>query len=233
MFNTAIILVMYEFNGWIIAGIAVFWVGMCFFPAIWRSSITHVVTLFHEAGHAIIGLLVGRGVHHIKIQRDTSGETMDGGRRAWLPFGHILALLAGYPFPILMGAFLLGALNTPFLPTALWVMTAIGIFTLLFIRNFFGLLITVLWITIMALIATINPHSNNIFIPLLAILLIVGGCRDLFGLIKMYFQGESGDTDLGILQAATLIPKTLSLLAIIGISGWGGWMMFIVISQIA
>lgn len=223
---------MYQFNGWFIAGIAVFWVGMCFFPAIWRYSITHVITLFHEAGHAIIGLLVGRGVHHIKIRRDASGETMDNGQRAWIPFGRMLALLAGYPFPILMGAFLLGALNTPFLATALWVLTAIGIFTLLFIRNFFGLLITVAWITIMGLIATINPHSNNIFILIIALFLIVGGFRDLFGLIKMYFQGESGDTDLGILQAATLIPKTLSLLMLIGISLWGGWMMFATISQI-
>ena len=48
-------------------------------PPLW-SVTRHVVTLVHEAGHAIVALLTGRRLNGIRLHSDTSGLTVSSGK---------------------------------------------------------------------------------------------------------------------------------------------------------
>lgn len=72
--------------------------------------VRHLVTLVHEAGHALVAALAGRRLTGIRLHSDTSGVTVSRGR----PHGPgmVATVLAGYPAPALVGlggALVLGA----------------------------------------------------------------------------------------------------------------------------
>ena len=48
-------------------------------PPVWHFS-RHVVTLVHEAGHAMVALLTGRRLNAVRLHSDTSGHTISSGR---------------------------------------------------------------------------------------------------------------------------------------------------------
>lgn len=67
-------------------------------------------TLVHEAGHAVVGILVGRRFHGFTVAKDLSGAAVTSGRERGL--GRILTTWSGYPAPAALGAGLVvAALN--------------------------------------------------------------------------------------------------------------------------
>lgn len=60
-----------------------------------------VVTIVHEAGHAIVALAVGQRRVRVRLYRDTAGETVSAGKVDGL--GVALTAAAGYPAPPLAG----------------------------------------------------------------------------------------------------------------------------------
>lgn len=101
-----------------------------------------LVTVAHEAGHAIVALLVGRRLTGIRLHSDTSGLTVSRGRPRGP--GMVATLLAGYPAPALLGlgAAVLLASGRAVLVIALVVAVLAGM--LVMIRNLFGLLVIVI-----------------------------------------------------------------------------------------
>lgn len=187
-------------------------------PHTWKWVMTHFVTLAHESGHAIMGILTFGRVGHIKINFDRSGETVTSRGLRILPIGACLSLLSGYPFPILLGAFMIAASQTTWHMAAFWIVAAIGGMCAVFIRNFFGFFVVAIWAAFFAHLAINNPSYAMTAFVAAAIFLIVGGLRDVFGLIRMYFRKQTGETDLGILKGHTRIPEGIWLLMITGIS---------------
>lgn len=97
----------------------------------------HLVTLVHEAGHALVAALVGRRLTGIRLHSDTSGVTVTRGRPRGP--GMIATVLAGYPAPAvvgLAGAFLLGA---GYAAGLLWTLVLTCALVLLLVRNLYGL----------------------------------------------------------------------------------------------
>jgi hypothetical protein len=119
-------------------------------PAGYRL-VRHLVTLVHEAGHALVARLVGRRVRGIRLHSDTSGLTLSRGR-ATGP-GMVAMLLAGYPAPAVVGV--LGALllRSGYAAGLLWALVLAGAFMLLLVRNLYGL-----WVVLVtsALVATLS-----------------------------------------------------------------------------
>ncbi|HHV22693.1 MAG TPA: M50 family metallopeptidase [Propionibacterium sp.] len=101
-----------------------------------------VVTVAHEAGHAVVALLTGRRLTGIRLHSDTSGLTVSRGRPRGP--GMIATVLAGYPAPGLVGfgAALLLASGRAVLMIALLVVVLAAM--LVMIRNLFGLLVLVI-----------------------------------------------------------------------------------------
>lgn len=61
-----------------------------------------LVTIVHEAGHAAVGILVGRRFHGFVVGRDLSGHAVTSGKTRGA--GLVLTTWAGYPAPALLGA---------------------------------------------------------------------------------------------------------------------------------
>lgn len=192
--------------------------ALVFIPQTWKWIMTHFVTLAHESGHAIMGMLTFGRVGHIKINFDRSGETVTSRGVRLLPIGACLSLLAGYPFPVLLGSFMIAASQTTWYMVSFWVVAAIGGMCAVFVRNIFGFLIVAIWAAFFAYLALGNPPYAMAAFVAAAMFLILGGVKDVVGLIRMYFRKATGDTDLGILKGHTRIPEGIWLVMITGIS---------------
>src|SRR5690625_386662 len=86
-------------ESWVIA-IGIVALVLTWSPTGYRVA-RHLATLLHEAGHALIGILVGRKLSGIRLHSDTSGLTLSRGKPTGP--GMVFTLLAGYPAPAVVG----------------------------------------------------------------------------------------------------------------------------------
>ncbi len=107
------------------------------FSPIGYGVVRHLLTLIHEAGHALIAVLTGRRLSGIRLHSDTSGLTVTKGRPRGL--GMVLTALAGYPAPAVVALAGAVALHQGYAATLLWGLVGLSALMLLMIRNFFGL----------------------------------------------------------------------------------------------
>ena len=99
--------------------------------------VRHLVTLVHEAGHALVATLAGRRLSGIRLHSDTSGLTLSRGRPRGP--GMVAMLAAGYPAPALVGlggAFLV---SRGYAAGWLWALVLTCAVMLLLVRNLYGL----------------------------------------------------------------------------------------------
>ena len=182
---------------------------------LWKPSakiFKYLTTLFHEVGHACVALLLGGHIQHIKIQPNGSGVTSTA-HAITLKYKivRILELLAGYSFPVNTGVVLLGLGIIGVDP--LFMLVFVGLvagFTLLFIRNFFGLLVVFSY----AVIAFAGYFFRDVIpvnytISFLAFILIFGGIKDIQNVTKMTFSNQNDKNDFHFLRDETLIPARI------------------------
>ena len=119
-------------------------------PSAWRQT-SHLVTLVHEAGHAFVAVLTGRRLRAIKLHSDTSGLTVTKGRTRGITM--IATAAAGYLAPSVFGLIIVALIAYDRTLWSLYIaLVGLG-FLLLWIRNWFGLLLILLAGSITWLIA--------------------------------------------------------------------------------
>lgn len=101
----------------------------------------HLVTVVHEAAHAVVALLVGRRLSGITLHRDTSGVTVSRGRPRGP--GMVATLAAGYPAPALLGLAGAAVLGAGHAAAWLWVLVGLCVAMLPLVRNGYGALVVV------------------------------------------------------------------------------------------
>ena len=104
---------------------------------IWRITRT-VVTIVHEAGHALVAVLTGRRLTGIRLHSDTSGVTLSVGRPTGP--GMVATTAAGYPTPSLVGLLGVVLLAAEQVTIMLWASTAVLLAMLVMVRNAYGAL---------------------------------------------------------------------------------------------
>lgn len=100
-------------DAWALALCGLLALALCLPRRTWRWF-GLVVTVVHELGHGLAGLIVGRRVMTIRIEADHSGVTHSfgtGPSAAWSTFW-------GYPFPAVVGAVWAGAVGLGHWPLA-------------------------------------------------------------------------------------------------------------------
>ncbi|WP_290514773.1 M50 family metallopeptidase, partial [Aeromicrobium sp.] len=107
-------------------------------PPVW-SATRHLVTLVHEAGHAVVAVLTGRRLNGISLHTDTSGLTVSSGKPRGP--GMIATAAAGYLAPSALGLLSVVLVQRGLTPVALYVGLATLALMLVFIRNWFGLVV--------------------------------------------------------------------------------------------
>ena len=184
-------------------------------PATW-PRVRLGVTLVHEAGHALVALLVGRRLQGIRLHSDTSGVTLSRGRPRGP--GMVAMLAAGYlaPAALGLGAALLLADGRALL--LLWSLVALLVLVLLWIRNVFGLLVVLLVGAAVALVTSYaGAQTQTAAALLVAWLLLLAAPRPLVELLVAGRAGRRG-SDPDQLARLTRVPSVLWTLLLLAAS---------------
>ncbi|MFB9313412.1 M50 family metallopeptidase [Nocardioides plantarum] len=149
--------------------------------ATWRR-VRLGVTVVHEAGHAVVAVLVGRRLQGIRLHADTSGVTVSRGRPTGP--GMVATLAAGYlaPAAVGVGAALLLASGRGVL--MLWLILLLLVALLVWVRNWYGALtLVVIGAGIGLLTWYAEPEVQAVVAYLVAWLLLLAAPRPVLELL--------------------------------------------------
>lgn len=179
--------------------------------ATWRYFGLYV-TFVHELGHAFAALMTGRFVHGLKIGLDHSGELVSSGKpgfsAAWSGFW-------GYPVPALVGAMLIGSTYFGYGSAALSVGALILLVSLIFLRNWVGILVALSSAAIAQLLVVFTPKYAIAWVVLsLGLMLLIGGVRDLFKVLGVHISRREliASSDAYLLATRSWLPAWFWLL---------------------
>ena len=177
------------------------------------------ITVAHEAGHALVAVLVGRRLSAIRLHSDTSGLTVSRGKPRGP--GMVAMLAAGYLAPALLGllaALMLGAGHSVGL---LWLLLLMLSALLLWVRNGYGFLVLLVGgAGVLALSWYGGGTVQSVAAYLITWLLLLASPRPLLELLAAgRRRGRTSDPD----QLATLTrvpaPVWIVLLLLANLAG--------------
>ena len=176
-------------------------------PPLW-SITRHLVTLVHEAGHAVVALLTGRRLGAIRLHTDTSGLTVSSGRPRGP--GMIATAAAGYLAPAALGLASVVLVDTGHTPWALYAGLATLGLMLAFIRNWFGLFVVLVVGAAVALLIWRAPVDVQDFAALtFAWFLLIAAPRTTVDLWSHRRRVRSRTTDADVLARLTFLPAAV------------------------
>lgn len=179
-------------------------------PVLWRIT-RHAVTVAHEAGHAVVALLVGRRLSGIRLHSDTSGLTVSRGRPRGP--GMVLTLLAGHGGPALLGLGSAALLAQGRAVALLWGLLVALALMLLSIRNLFGLWVIVVLGAGMVAVTRADPVVQSAVAFVLTWFWLLAAPRTVVELARSRRRGGTSDADQ--LAALTRVPATLWVLVLL------------------
>ncbi|UVS77416.1 M50 family metallopeptidase [Actinokineospora sp. UTMC 2448] len=172
--------------------------------ALWRPA-RNVVTIVHEAGHALVALLAGRRLSSIRLHSDTSGVTVSRGRTDGP--GMVCTALAGYLAPSVLGLAFAGLLLSERVGVVLVTCAVLLLGVLVMIRNLYGVLsILVTGGVLFAVSWLATEEVKAAFAYLITWFLLVGGVRPVFELQRKRRRGRARDSDADQLHRLTGAP---------------------------
>jgi hypothetical protein len=183
------------------AGVALVVVAV---SVLWRPA-RHVITIVHEAGHALVAVLSGRRLSSIRLHSDTSGLTVSRGK----PYGPgmVLTGFAGYVAPSLLGlafAALLGADRVTALLVAC-VLLLLGV--LVMVRNVYGIFSVLATGAVLIGVAWwAKGEVQAAFAHGITWFLLLGGIRSVGELQAKRRRGRARDSDADQLARITGAP---------------------------
>ena len=192
--------------------------------------VRHLATLFHEAGHALISVLVGRKLRGIRLHSDTSGLTLSRGKPTGP--GMVATLLAGYPAPAVVGLAGAWLVSSGYAAAMLWALVLLCALMLVFIRNFYGLwvvLITGGGVAVLSWTASGEIISITAYLLVWSLLLVAP--RAVVALQRSRRRPQSGTlSDADQLARLTRLPAGFWIavfwLICVGCLLGGGWLLF-------
>jgi hypothetical protein len=179
----------------------------------WRLA-RNVVTIVHEAGHALVAVLAGRRLQGIQLHSDTSGVTVSRGK----PSGPGMALtaLAGYSAPGLLGLGFAALLAAGRITALLAIAALLLLGVLVMVRNAYGVLSVVLTAAGLAVIALVaSPQVQAWLVYLITWFLLLGAIRPVIELQSKRRRGAARDSDVDQLARLTGVPAALWVLILV------------------
>jgi hypothetical protein len=176
-------------------------------PPVW-SATRHLVTLVHEAGHAVVAVLTGRRLNGIRLHTDTSGLTVSSGRPRGP--GMVATAAAGYLAPSALGFGSMLLVERGHTPWALYAGLGTLALMLVYIRNWFGLLVVALSGAAVAALIWRAPERTQDFAALtFAWFLLVAAPRATLDLWSHRRRMRTRTTDADILARLTFLPAAI------------------------
>lgn len=175
-----------------------------------------VVTVVHELGHALAGLITGRRVMTIRIEADHSGVTHSMGRGAsamWSTFW-------GYPFPAVIGAGWTAAVGAGYWPLAAVLSAVVLVVSLVVLRGWLSWFVTTTTAVLLLVLAWQEVAIGRWFMLAVGAALWVGAVRAWVNLTRQHLRaGRRGlaNSDATLLAEGTGVAAVLWLLLFLGV----------------
>lgn len=190
--------------------------------------VRHLVTLVHEAGHALVAAAVGRRLSGIRLHSDTSGLTLSRGRPRGA--GMVAMLAAGYPAPALVGLGGAVVVGQGYAAGWLWALVLTCALMLLLVRNLYGLwVVLVTGGAVAALSWTATGPVLSAAAHLVVWSLLLAAPRSVVGLQRGRRGRRRGDSDADQLARLTGVPAAgwvgLFWLLCVACLLAGGWLL--------
>jgi hypothetical protein len=183
-------------------------------------------TIVHEIGHCVVVVPFGGRIRRVDLHPDGSGE-------AWVQLGRVpgavrwlvrlLNLFAGYSAPIWAGVLLVtgAVVGSPWLPVV--VLGVVGLVALLFVRNWFGLLVVVGFDALAVWVAVRPSDLTLLVVAALGAALLVDGLRSLMQVVRWLVTGARVQTDFHIAAAEMRLPAIVWFVLFLGVNGFAVW----------
>ena len=188
-------------------------------PTIWLR-LRIAITLVHELGHAVVGVLSGRRFTGFVVRGDMSGHAVTVGPARG--FGRIATTWAGYPMPALVGLLMLWAATRGYAGALLFGLLLTLVVVLVFVRSA-GTLLTVLAAS--AAVGSLwwwrNDEVQVLAVVATGFVLIIGAWRHLGALVGAGRRDRGSDA--AVLGQLTGIPGPLwigTFAAVLAAASW-------------
>jgi hypothetical protein len=192
---------------------------------VWRWA-RGVVTIAHEAGHAVAALVTGRRLTGIRLHADTSGLTVSVGRPRGP--GMVVTAAAGYVTPSLIGLAGVALLALEQVTVMLWAAAGVLVAMLVMVRNAYGaltLVVTGAVVVGVSLYGSADVQAG--FAYAMTWFLLVGGVRPVGELRSQRRYQPGAPTDADTLARLTRVPGSvwvalfgLFTLAALAVGAW-------------
>ncbi len=168
-------------------------------------AVRMLVTVCHEAGHAVAATLTGRSLEGIRLHSDTSGLTLTRGRPDG--FGMVLTLFAGYPAASVVGLAAAAVAGAGRAVAMLWLLVGLLALMLLKIRNLHGALVVLALGAALGFATWYAPTHLLVWLAYgLAWLLLLAGPRPVLELASGRGRATAG-SDAAQLARLTHVPR--------------------------
>lgn len=215
--------------GWQATIVLIAAAGLVFVPRIWRFS-GLCVTVVHELGHGLTGLLRGRRSVAIRVNTDHSGLTSSRGTATSAGF----STFWGYPAPAVYGVLLLVATCTRHAGLALVASAGLLLVCLIFMRGWLTWLLCLAVVLLATALAVLIPSEwLGHVVGGIGLFFLLGSLRAFGNLLRAHARGDRSGSDAAILARATGAPAglwlTLMALVILICAAAAAWMIWSVI----
>ena len=177
-----------------------------------------VVTVVHELGHAVVGVVCGRRFTGFVVNSDMSGHTVTVGRSRGV--GLVLTTLAGYPMPAVVGALGIAAAMGGRAHLVLLIALVLLLVALVRSRSAHTVAVLVLLLSGTGVVwwqGSVELAST--LVAAVSLVLLVGAWRQFLAVV---LRGDRRD-DPGALSTLTRVPAVvwnLVMLALIAAPTW-------------
>lgn len=176
------------------------------------------VTLVHELGHAVVGMLVGRRFTGFVLRGDMSGHAVTVGRPRG--FGRAVSTWAGYPAPAILGAAMVWLAGRGWAAAVVTGVIVVLLVALIRVRSALTLLVMLVALGATAALWWWRDEMLQAQVLVgVGIFLVVGAWRHLGAV-----AGASGpESDPGVMASLTHLPRmfwNLTFAAVCAAASW-------------
>lgn len=180
-----------------------------------------MVTVCHEAGHAVAATATGRSLEGIRLHSDTSGVTLTRGKPTGP--GMVLMLLAGYPAASVVGLLAAAVAGAGYAVAMIGVLVVLLTLMLLKIRNVHGALVVLGLGAALGVAGWFAPDDVLVWVAFgLAWLLLIAGPRPV---LELAARGRTASqSDAAQLARLTRVPRLVWIILWLGLTLGALWL---------